>query len=134
MNKLGPDTIIGIDLGTTAGASLGGQLATHAQPPRCREIQLCQLRIERGQLRVRPLVFRQAFPDRLEHELHHGNAHQVRYQDRLGANLVCQLQREKHIIQRFVRLPVLQLGHTAQLQHLRAILQWGQMREVNAEQ
>jgi hypothetical protein len=56
------------------------------------KIQLRQFRVERDELRIRPFVFRQAFPNRLERDLQHGDANQMRNQKRLGANGIRQLQ------------------------------------------
>jgi len=74
-------------------------------------------------------MFRQSFPDRLEHELHHAQAHQMRNQAWLGADLVGQLQSESHIGERLLGLAVLQFGHAAQGQDSGAAFQWRQVRQ-----
>ncbi len=57
----------------------------------------------------------------------------MRNQKRLGADFVRQLQRQLHIVQRFIRLAVLQFGHAAQLKKLRAAFTHGQMRQQNGK-
>ena len=66
--------------------------SAHGQFVIRQEIEFRQFRVERDQLCVRPSVFRQAFPNRLQRDLQHRDANQMRNQKRLGADGISQTQ------------------------------------------
>jgi hypothetical protein len=78
--------------------------AAHGSTEICEDVDSRELSLDAGQLRVSPLVSRQSFPHGLEREVQHGNADQLRNQERLVGEGVSESEAELDVIQCFVGL------------------------------
>ena len=77
------------------------------------EINFLKFGVQGDELRLIPLVIRQAFPNRLKLDVQHGDANQVRNEYGFGADGIMQPRHQFDVLQRLLGLIGLQLGYGA---------------------
>src|ERR1051325_173157 len=95
------------------------------------EIEPPQPRLDGFQLRLRPLVRRQTFDQRLQRDMELGNADQLRDEGRLLLQSIREAKRQLDVLQRFVGPSERQLGRSAELEHRAEMFEGCQVWQQN---